>query len=93
MENGKEGGLVQKPAKQPLKEKNVSVDLIKLQQALADRMAISVVLALPGVVQQGQVWRNADQSNAHWEIKYLRLRGILIHNKENYSLVLLRGAI
>lgn len=69
----------------------MAINILALQQQFADKHATDVVLALPAVVLQGRVWRNADQSTAHWEIKYLRMRGLLMHNPENPALVLVRS--
>lgn len=66
-------------------------DFKKCQQRLADKQATEAVLALPAVVINGRVWRNAEQSTIHWEIKYLRLRNLLMHNPEKPNLVLIRS--
>jgi hypothetical protein len=91
MADGKAEAYAVSSAIQIIWRHNVNFDLKKVQERFADIHATSVILALPAVVLDGRVWHNADQSTAHWEIKYLRIRGLLMHNPENTSLVLVRS--
>lgn len=67
--------------------------LAELQTHLADKQATDVILALPARILNSKVWRDADQAllPAHWEVKYLRLRGLLEHHPDQPNLVALRS--
>lgn len=62
----------------------------EIRHLLADKKAIDTILALPAQVIDGVVWRNIDGDKVVWEVKYLRIRGLLCHNKQQPYLVKLK---
>lgn len=65
----------------------------ELERKLAETQATNVILALPAVVIKGTVWRSVLDHYVEWEVKYLRMRGLLMHNEERPYLVLLRSTL
>jgi len=58
-----------------------------LATTLADKQAVDVILAQPVQVLDSVVWRDVSDGKAVWEVKYLHLRGLLIHHPLIYNLV------
>lgn len=65
--------------------------LKEIEQQLAERQARDIILALPAEVIEGRVWRNTTDQNCAWEVKYLRMRGLLMHNPAKPYLVVVRS--
>jgi hypothetical protein len=67
-----------------------------LSTTLADKQAVNTILdSCSPVVIEGVIWRNTDElrncSSVIWEVKYLKMRGLLIHHPLIYTLVRLKG--
>ena len=63
-----------------------------LATTLADKQAVNTILDGCGVqVLDGIVWRDTtvlrNCSSVVWEVKYLKLRGLLVHHPLIYNLV------
>lgn len=67
-----------------------------LATKFADRQAIDTILDQCGVqVLDGVTWRDTqvvkNVQNVVWEVKYLSLRGLLVHHPLVHNLVRVRG--
>lgn len=65
--------------------------LHEIEQKLAETQATTAILVLPAVVIDGIVWRNVTDQPIEWEVKYLRMRGLLRHHHEKPWLVQMKG--
>lgn len=71
-------------------------EMRKIVYLLADKQARDTILNVCAVENEGGfLWRNTERLTncltVLWEVKYLRMRGLLAHHKEKPHLVKLKG--
>jgi hypothetical protein len=71
----------------PHKRRN-DMDMKKLEQELAERQSYEVIRNCPKVLVDGREWYDTTNCNVYWEVKYLRMRGHLMHHPKPHLVAL-----